>query len=132
MTSPGKEIIRDQIIHSVLTARRISKRDLLSKCRDEDLVLARKEIAISLKKAGFGIRHIGRILKRDRSTVEHYLGSRLRTSALLPNSINRFPEDVRAIVAAKAQSEGTTPAEIVTGWITERARMELGQHRSAA
>jgi hypothetical protein len=132
MIQAGKEVLRDQIVHSVLTARRISKRDLLSTCRDEDLVLARKDIACSLKRAGFGVRHIGRILNRDRATVEHYLGLRLSTRAALPNSINRFPEDVRDIVSAIAQSEGTTPAEIVTQWITERARMELGQQRSAA
>ena len=126
-----KELLRDQIISRVLIAHRISRADLLGKCRDADLVAARKAIAHSLRAAGFGLRHIGRILKRDRSTVEHYLGSRLKTCVMLPNSLNQFPEDVRDTVAAIAMAERTTPAVIITEWVTERART-LGQQRSAA
>ncbi len=132
MIKTDREMLRDQIISSVITPRRITKADLLGTCREEDLVSARKAAAIALKRAGFGIRHIARILHRDRSTVEHYLGLRVNARAALPNSINRLPDDVRSILLAKAKYEGTTPAMIVTEWITERARMELGQHRSAA
>lgn len=132
MSHPSKEILREQIISRVLIAHRICRSDLLGKCRDADLVAARKAIAHSLKAAGFGVRHIGRILHRDRSTIEHYLGARVRVCMTLPNSLNIFPDDVRAAVAAVAMSERTTPAVVITEWITERARMELGQQRSAA
>lgn len=128
----SKDEIRDRIIHSVLVAHGISRADLLSTCRDSDLVMARKSAARSLRAAGFGTYHIGRILRRDRSTIEHYLGFRVRARASLPNSVACFPDDIRSVIWAAADAECTTPAAIVTQWITERARMETNQQRSAA
>lgn len=127
-----KDEVRERIIHSALVAHRISRADLLGKCRDADLVMARKAVARSLKAAGFGVYHIGRILKRDRSTIEHYLGRRAHAHASLPNSVGCFPDEIRSVIWAAADAECTTPAAIVTQWITERARTELGQQRSAA
>lgn len=128
----SKAETRDSIIHSTLAAHGISKADLLGLCRDADLVVARKSAARSLKAAGFSVCHIGRILNRDRSTIEHYLGFRHPARASLPNSVSCFPDDVRRVICEAADNGCTTPAAIVAQWVTERARMELQQHRSAA
>lgn len=127
MSRTDRELVRDRIINRVLTAHRISKADLLGKSRDADLVMARKAIAHSLKAERFSVRHIGRILHRDRSTIEHYLGMRVDSSMLLPNSINCFPEDIREAITSVARSERVTPAVIVAEWITERARFEASK-----
>jgi hypothetical protein len=127
MSHHGKELLREQIVSRVLIAHRISRSDLVGKCRDADLVAARKAIAHSLRAAGFGLRHIGRILHRDRSTIEHYLGARVRVCMMLPNTLNKFPDDVRDAIAAIALAERTTPAVIITEWVTERARMQIAQ-----
>jgi hypothetical protein len=128
----SKEQVRDRIIANTLAAYSISKADLLGMCRDSDLVVARKSVARSLKAAGFGVCHIGRILNRDRSTIEHYLGFRHPARASLPNSVSCFPDDVRRAICDAADNECTTPAAIVTQWVTDRARMEISQQRSAA
>ncbi|MET4210503.1 hypothetical protein [Bradyrhizobium sp. LA2.1] len=121
------EAIRDRVISRVLAAHRISKRDLLGECRDSDLVMARKAIAHSLRAERFSVRHIGRILHRDRSTIEHYLGMRVDVSMVLPNSINCFPTEVQDAITAAARSQRMTPAVIVAEWITERALFEASK-----
>jgi hypothetical protein len=127
MNQTTKEVLREQIISRVLTAHRIARSDLLGKSRDADLVAARKAIAHSLNASGFSMRGIARALNRDRSTIEHYLGFRVKTCMALPNSLNRFPDDVIQIVSDFARAERTTPAVIITEWINERARFEASK-----
>lgn len=127
MTMTTKELRREQIIDSVLRAHRISRADLLSACRDADLVSARKAIAHALRNAGFSIRRIGKALNRDQSTIDHYLGYRSKFSLALPNSLKCFPEDIRELIVSLAKASGTTPGAIVTEWITERARFEASR-----
>jgi hypothetical protein len=127
MIKTNKEMLRDKVLSRVMTAHRISRADLLGKCRDADLVSARKAVAFSLSEAGFSMRHIARILKRDYTTVRQYLGFRPGTRLALPSSLACFPEDVRETIIGIAKSGQTTPAVIITEWINERARFEASK-----
>ena len=61
------------IVLEVAKKRNINPSALMSRCRCRKLVYARIEIAKMLRECGYSLEHIGMILQRDHSTINHYL-----------------------------------------------------------
>lgn len=62
-----------EIVQIVAAKHRISVADLTGKGRSKKLWAARKEAVVSLRHEGFSFGRIAHVLKRGKSTVEHYL-----------------------------------------------------------
>ncbi|GAC1572995.1 MAG: hypothetical protein NVS3B5_02250 [Sphingomicrobium sp.] len=128
MAPPLKIIVRDQIIAEVLEKHAINLDDLTGRCRDAYLVEARMDAAHRLRAADFLSTQIGKILKRDHTTILHYLSEDKRTRKIRTLRLSRFKwmaPDVKDQVIEIAMAEDADPGALVAGWIAERARYEI-------
>ena len=62
------------VVASVASAFGQGAREIMSASRRRDVVAARAAIATILREAGYSLSRIGRVLKRDHTTVMHCLG----------------------------------------------------------
>ncbi|MEZ0060880.1 putative transcriptional regulator [Bradyrhizobium elkanii] len=76
-SGPCRDITR-QIIGAVLEKYRVEPVELFGYSREGHLVAARREAARRLKKQGYSITRIGRILHRDHSTISNYIYESIR------------------------------------------------------
>jgi hypothetical protein len=65
-----------EVIIEVCAERHIPLAELLGTTKPEPVVQARKAIAIRLAAAGHNVNRIAAEMKKDRSTILYYLGSR--------------------------------------------------------
>lgn len=125
-----KEKLRREIVMDVLHKHGVTMDELLSRSRRTKFVDARVEIAARLYDLNFPIRRIGHLLDRDHSTVAYWLVR--RRGGRIPQAVSPLPIEVRHHIENLAVEKRTTPTRVIIEWITERARIEIGQERSAA
>lgn len=130
MITSARERKRHEIVLDVLHRHGVTMDDLTSRSRKAEFVDARVEIASRLVDLQFSYSRIGKILHRDHSTVAFWINH--RRGGRLPQNINPIPPDVRHCIEGVAAQKRTTAKQVVIEWLTERARFELEQARSAA
>jgi hypothetical protein len=116
-----------QIVSEVLLDHRIHPDDFFGYARDEHLVKARKDCAERLSAAGYSAQEIGRMMKRDHTTILNYF-PKLRESKNRRYITNKLleilPPDIREIVQAFAKAEGVSISVLIAQWVGERATYE--------
>lgn len=130
MITSAKEKKRHEIVLDVLHRHGVTMDELISRSRKEKFVDARAEIASRLADLSFSYNRIGKILHRDHSTVAHWLNH--RRGGRLPQNLSPIPSEIRHCIEGIAAQRRTTAKQVVIEWLTERARFELEQARSAA
>ncbi|MCA6108152.1 hypothetical protein [Bradyrhizobium cenepequi] len=122
------------IISAVLSLHRMHRDDFFGHRRDLHLVAARRDAAHRLREAGFTSGQIGRILKRNHTTVLNYFDGlrdgkrrRLNERAVLRHVDPELREPIQMI----AQAEGVTLEMLIAQWVGERARYEIGRAETA-
>jgi hypothetical protein len=125
---PSRAQLRDDIMRSVLAKHELGAKDFFSEYRDSNLVAARRDAAKQLHAAGFAPLSIARIIKRNRSTVDHYIYNytgKKRERARILRALERVvPRDISDVVGEIAAAEGVSPVMLVAQWISERATYE--------
>jgi len=119
---------RKRIISQILDDYDITREELLGSRRYGGLMEARRDAAHRLRHAGFNTRRIGKILRRDHTTICQYFSektvlrklNRVRTAKL----IEAVPEDTRAAITRAAEAKGVHPYTIVREWLIERGKLE--------
>lgn len=100
------------IVRLVAAKHRISVADLTGRGRSKKLWAARREAVVSLRHEGFSFGRIAHVMKRGKTTVEHYLNPRNDLEKSKRNYVKRNGKKVRLspetteMVAAYASGEG--------------------------
>ena len=119
---------RKRIIKQILSDYDITREELLSNRRYGGLMEARRDAAHRLRHAGFNICRIGKILRRDHTTICQYfseqMASRKADRIRLSRLLEAVPEDARAVITRTAEAGGVHPYAIVRSWLVERAALE--------
>jgi chromosomal replication initiation ATPase DnaA len=63
------------VVAAAASAFRLGEREIVSPSRRRGAVAARTAVAIILREAGYSLPQIGRVLKRDHTTIMHCLSS---------------------------------------------------------
>jgi len=136
MTAPDKVCIRERLIRDALAKYGLTNEEFFGRGGAEDMVAARREVAIGLKNAGFRIAAIARILKRKHASVHYYLdpnyARRKRNRMRAICGLRRVSQDIADVVADIAAAEGISPTVLVAEWISERATYEAEAKARAA
>lgn len=101
-----------EIVRLVAAKHRIEVSDITGKGRSKKLWAARREAVVSLRHEGFSLGRIAHVLKRGKTTVEHYLNPKrdlLRHKELYVQKngkkVRLSPETIK-LVTAYACGEG--------------------------
>ncbi|WP_395652482.1 helix-turn-helix domain-containing protein [Brevundimonas sp.] len=62
-----------EAITEIAEAHRLTLEDILGKSRHKYLVMVRRKCVVMLREKGYSTTEIGRIMKRDHSTIVHAL-----------------------------------------------------------
>ena len=123
------------IIETVLRDHHLHAEDFYSTGRGKDLVEARRDAGKKLIEIGYSSTRIGRMLKRDHSTVLNYLdihrkrkGEYYAGKALMKH----LTPEARQIVLDYAKTENVKPHVVIAQWINERATYEAEAKLRAA
>lgn len=122
---------RKRIIKQILDEYDITREELLGNRRYGALVEARRDAAHRLRHAGFKTCRIGKILRRDHTTICQYfseqMGPRKLDRVRLARLLEAVPEDARAVITRAAEAVGVHPYAVVREWLVERAAVEAGR-----
>lgn len=125
-----------KIINEVLHEHELCADDFFGLRRDKHLTTARYDAAQRLRAAGYGWSAIGRLMKRNHSTVRHYCLPERRQRQMESYrdkwAMRLMDAGTREIVFAAARAEGTKPGIIIAQWVNERASYEAQAKRAAA
>jgi hypothetical protein len=119
--------MRREIIAAVLGKYELTPEEFFGRGRSRCYTVARRDAAKQLSAAGFSVVAISRIIKRNRSTIDHYLYDyvgKKRDRARILGALRKAPQGVTDIVGAIAAVEGISPVTLVAQWIGERAEYE--------
>jgi hypothetical protein len=121
---------RKRIIKQILYDYDITREELLGGRRYGGLMEARKDAAHRLRHAGFNICRIGKILRRDHTTICQYFSEQMATRKAdrvrLARLLEALPEGARDVIKQNACSQGVHPYDVVRAWLIERAAAESG------
>lgn len=111
-----------QVMAEIAQSRGLTTSMVLSTKREPRFVEARREIAITLSKRGYSMTLIGLALRKDHTTIGHYLdGTRRADKYFKKRAYQALPPKTRETIIACAEKIGKTPHEVMTDWIIERA-----------
>lgn len=131
MIGRGKSIIRD-----VLKEHQICADDFFGLRRDKHLTAARYDAAQRLRHADYSWSAIGRLMKRNHSTIRHYClpDRRQRQKEVYRDKwAMRFMDaGTREVVLAFAEAHDTKPEVIIAQWVADRADYEAREKARAA
>jgi hypothetical protein len=120
--------LRRKIICDVALKHGVTLDDLRGRRRTSELMDARIDAATQLSVAGFPATRIGQLLRRDHTVILYYLkcsNSGARKLRNMPVAVKSLPQEAREAIIEIARCQQTTPAMIVTEWLTERAMYEV-------
>lgn len=123
----------DRIIDTILANHAVSRTEFHGRKRSQRLFLARMEVALELRAAGFTHTQIMILMDRCHSTVSYFLFPKVREYRRNRTAANwhkyralrDFEPDVRSAVIKAAIDSDTKPNVILARWVTERARQGL-------
>lgn len=117
-----------EIIDGVLRQHHVDRADFFSNCRTQDLVAARIDAAMQLRKVGKSIGQISIALKRSGDTIRYYLEPGIKVRRVKKYKADWplawLDPESRKVVIDRALAEKTTPSAIVGRWVAERAEYE--------
>jgi hypothetical protein len=125
-----------EVVKAVLAEHKIHPEDLFGLSRQPHLVAARIDAAQRMRAFKYSRAKIGEVLKRDGSTIGHYLNPKLRIRKRLKLQKTRLfaslPADVQEIVESVAIAENVSLLVLMAQWVSERALYEAKTKSRAA
>lgn len=115
-----------KLLREVMADHRICADDFFSGIREKHLVAARMDAARRLRACSYSVCHIGRILKRDHTTVRYYLDGDTRAKKQRRAGQRYVPpyldNKTRLVIERVAAQQGVKPVDVVARWVSERAQ----------
>lgn len=129
-----------KILAEVASKHRIGVQDIKSRHRKNYLVTARIEVARRLfGEAGMPVNQIARVMKRNHSTVNYYIGSGVRERRAAKKRkpdrsyfLRKLAPDESRFVLELALARQCTPETIIAGIVSEAFRNRLDQIKAEA